>query len=145
MGLNGNVTPAWRIAGRLRLAGCVVTSATTAAAAAGAQVAQVPHQTLSLWNNYQLHPRLAAGFGMSYRSDMFAAIDNTVVLPAYTRVDAAAYFRLTPQLRLQTNVENLFNQAVLRQRRQQHQHFARIAARGESRCYREFLNLILSS
>ena len=39
---------------------------------------------------------------------MFATIDNTVVLPAYTRADAAAFVRLTrEEVRLQLNVENL--------------------------------------
>ena len=47
---------------------------------------------------------------MLRRTDMFAAIDNTVVLPGYTRVDAAAYFTLTRTIRLQANVENLFDE-----------------------------------
>ena len=38
---------------------------------------------------------------------MFAAIDNTVTLPGYLRADAAAYVRLSQNLRLQANVENL--------------------------------------
>lgn len=44
-----------------------------------------------------------------HRTDMYAAIDNTVVLPGYTRVDAAAYFVVRRGLRLQANVENLFD------------------------------------
>ena len=40
---------------------------------------------------------------------MFAAIDNTVVLPGYTRADAAAFVRLSREVRLQVNVENLFD------------------------------------
>jgi catecholate siderophore receptor len=40
---------------------------------------------------------------------MFAAIDNTVTLPGSTRADAAVFFGLTKDLRLQVNVENLFN------------------------------------
>jgi catecholate siderophore receptor len=40
---------------------------------------------------------------------MFAGIDNTVVVPGYTRVDAAAFVTLTRQLRLQLNVENLLD------------------------------------
>ena len=43
----------------------------------------------------------AAGLGVLYRSDMFAAIDNTVTLPGYARADAAAFFTLTKQVRLQ--------------------------------------------
>jgi catecholate siderophore receptor len=40
---------------------------------------------------------------------MFAAIDNTVTLPGYTRADAAAYVPFGRNWRLQTNVENLFD------------------------------------
>jgi catecholate siderophore receptor len=107
-GVNGRLTPLWNVAGGYAYQDAFVTSA-TASAAAGAIVAQVPHHTLSLWNNYQVRPRLGAGVGVIYRSDMFAAIDNTVTLPGYTRVDAAAFLGLTRQLRLQVNAENLFN------------------------------------
>ena len=40
---------------------------------------------------------------------MFAAIDNTVVLPGYLRVDAAVYYSVTERIRLQANMENLTN------------------------------------
>jgi catecholate siderophore receptor len=40
---------------------------------------------------------------------MFAAIDNTVTLPGFTEVEAAAYLNLTHDLRLQLNVDNLFD------------------------------------
>ena len=109
IGANGRVTPQWSIAGGYTYQDAFVTSA-TAAAAAGAVVAQVPHHMVSLWNNYQLHPRVAAGLGILSRSDMFATIDNTVRLPGYVRVDAAGFVTLTSQLRLQLNVENLFNE-----------------------------------
>jgi catecholate siderophore receptor len=39
---------------------------------------------------------------------MFAAIDNAVVLPGYTRADAAVFFNVTEKWRLQANAENLF-------------------------------------
>ncbi len=108
IGLSGNMSRTWRIAGGYAWQDAFVTRATTAAAA-GALVAQVPHHTLSLWNNYQIHPRVAAAVGLSYRTDMFAAIDNTVVLPGYVRADAAAYVSLSPTLRLQANLDNLLD------------------------------------
>jgi catecholate siderophore receptor len=85
-----------------------VTSATTAARP-GAQVAQVPRHTFSLWNTYQVLPRVGAGLGIIRRTDMFAAIDDMVVLPGYTRADAAAFFSLSERTRLQVNLENLFD------------------------------------
>jgi catecholate siderophore receptor len=108
LGINGHLTPLWTVAGGYAYQNGFVTSA-TASAAAGAQVGQVPHHTLSLWNNYQVHPRLAAALGILHRSDMFATIDNSVVLPGYTRVDAAAFADVTRKLRVQMNVENLFD------------------------------------
>jgi catecholate siderophore receptor len=109
LGLNGRILAHWQVAGGYAYQDAFVTSA-TATAREGAQVAQVPHHTFSLWNNYQFHSRFSAGIGILRRADMFAAIDNSVVLPAYTRVDAAAFFSLSRDLRLQLNVENLFDE-----------------------------------
>jgi catecholate siderophore receptor len=105
-GVTGKVTRAWQVAGGYAYQDAFVTSA-TATARAGAEVAQVPHNAFSLWNNYQILPRLGAGLGILNRSDMFAAIDNTVILPHYTRADAALFYSLTERMRLQVNVENL--------------------------------------
>jgi catecholate siderophore receptor len=38
---------------------------------------------------------------------MYAAIDNSVTLPGFTRFDAAAYATLSRNVRVQVNVENL--------------------------------------
>jgi catecholate siderophore receptor len=108
IGLNGSLTRRWKIAGGYAYQDAFVTSATTAAKP-GAQVGQVPHHTFSIWNNYQILPKLGAGLGILNRSDMFAAIDGSVRLPGYTRADAAVYYSLTERLRLQANVENLFD------------------------------------
>jgi catecholate siderophore receptor len=40
---------------------------------------------------------------------MFATIDNTIVLPSYTRADLAVFYSITERLRLQVNVENLLD------------------------------------
>ena len=107
-GLQGSLTRHWKVAGGYSYQDAFVTAATVAART-GAQVGQVPHHNFSLWNNYQILPRLGAGLGLVNRSDMFAAIDNTVVVPSYTRADAAVFFSLTERIRLQANVENLFD------------------------------------
>jgi outer membrane receptor for ferric coprogen and ferric-rhodotorulic acid len=65
--------------------------------------------TMSLWNRYRFAARVGAGLGVTCRSDMFAVIDNTVTLPSYVRADAAAFFSLTSKIRLQANIEKLFN------------------------------------
>lgn len=108
VGITGNITRAWSVAGGYAYQDAYINSATTAAVA-GKQVGQVPHQTLSLWNKYQILPRLGAGLGIIYRSDMFATVDNSVVLPGYTRADAAVFYSFNERWRLQGNIENLSN------------------------------------
>ena len=107
-GLNGNVTRSWRVAGGYAYQDAFITSATTNAVA-GKQVALVPRHTFSLWNNYQFLPKLAVGMGIIRRADSFAAIDNAVVLPGYTRADVALFYSINEHWRLQGNLENLFD------------------------------------
>lgn len=107
-GVNGSINKAWSIAGGYAFQDAFITS-NTAATPAGARVAQVPRHTFSLWNKYQIIPRLGIGLGIIHRSDMFAAIDDTVTLPGYTKLDAAVYVPLTEKLRLQAHFENLLN------------------------------------
>ena len=69
----------------------------------------MPHHTLSLWNLYQLRPSLGAGLGIVHRTDMYAAIDDAVTLPGYTGVDGAIYVSLARRMRVQANLENVFD------------------------------------
>jgi catecholate siderophore receptor len=108
LGLNGNFTRKWQVVGGYAYQNAFITSATTAAPK-GARIAMVPRHTFSLWNNYQVISRLGFGLGLVNRDDMFAAIDNTVVLPGYIRADAAVYFKFNEKFRLQSNLTNLFN------------------------------------
>jgi catecholate siderophore receptor len=107
-GIQGRLSTVWQIVGGYAYQHAFVTSA-TAAAPPGAQVAQVPHHTVSIWSRYQLHPAVAVGLGMVSRTDMYAAIDDTVTLPGYADLDAALYVSLSRRMSLQTNVENLFD------------------------------------
>jgi len=67
-------------------------AASTVSAPAGSRVAQEPRRSLSLWNDYQLRPRVALGLGLISRTAVFAAIDDPVVLPGYLRVDGAIFY-----------------------------------------------------
>jgi catecholate siderophore receptor len=107
-GAAGYVSTRWQVVGGYSYQNAFVTSA-TASATTGAIVGQVPHHQLSLWNRYQFMPRLGGGLGVIYRSDMFAAVDDTVTLPSYVRTDGAMFYVLTDRLRVQFNVENLFD------------------------------------
>lgn len=106
LGVNGMITRNWTITGGYAYQDAFISSATVSART-GARVALVPRHSLSLWNNFNPFPRLGFGLGITNRSDMFAAIDNTVVLPGYTRADAAVFLKFNEHWRLQANIQNL--------------------------------------
>lgn len=118
LGLSGNLTPAWSVAAGYTYADAKFTAHTSATLHAGNAVGQVPKHTLAVWNRYNVNATWGAGVGVIHRSKMFAANEliatsaaplPNVVLPGYTRVDAALYYALSPTMQLQLNVENLFD------------------------------------
>lgn len=106
---SGQITPRWQVSAGYALQDAEIRT-TTAAAPAGREVAQVPRHQLGLWTRYDFTPMFGAGIGLNHQSRSFASISNTVVLPAYTRVDAALFVRLTHNVEAQINVENLFGE-----------------------------------
>ena len=106
VGLERSITDRWQISAGYALQEAEITETTTAAPA-GRKVPLVPKHSFALWNRYDVNDRLGVGLGVIARSSSYASISNAVKLPGYTRVDAAAFYRLTPQVELQVNAENL--------------------------------------
>ncbi|HKP37309.1 MAG TPA: TonB-dependent siderophore receptor [Pyrinomonadaceae bacterium] len=109
IGVNGSINRIWSMAGGYAYQDAFITSATSAAPA-GSLVAQVPHHSFSLWNKFQVLPKLGFGLGVIRRSDMFAAIDNKVTLPGYTKIDGSVFVPISERLRFQVHLENVLNQ-----------------------------------
>lgn len=105
----GRIAPRWQLSAGYTLQKADI-RATTSAAPAGREMAQVPRHQASLWSRYDFTPGIGAGLGLYHQSKSYASISNAVVLPAYTRVDAALYFRLIDGVEAQLNVENLFDE-----------------------------------
>jgi catecholate siderophore receptor len=57
----------------------------------------------------QVRSNVAVAAGVVHQAKRYAAIDNTVTLPAFTRVDGGAYLTLPRGLTAQLNVENLLD------------------------------------
>lgn len=106
--VDGSPFRKWTVTGGYAFQDAFISSSTTAAPE-GRRVAQVPRHSFTLWNKYQILKRLSGGLGLVRRSDVFASIDNTVVLPAYTRVDAAVFYSFNEHWRLQANIENVLD------------------------------------
>jgi len=90
-----------------------ITGATSTTIVPGNRVGLVPYNTFSLWNKYQFNSVWAAGVGVFRYTNFFASSDDTVLLPEFTRVDAAIYFRLNEMWRAQLNIENIFDQRYI--------------------------------
>jgi catecholate siderophore receptor len=81
----------------------------TTSADPGTRLHQLPKHHLAAWGRYELSEKFALGAGLVHQSSQYASLSHNVTLPAYTRVDAAAYYDLTDRIALQLNVENLFD------------------------------------
>lgn len=109
LGISGKITGDWSIMGGYAYQDAKITKTQTATIKAGARLAQVPAHSVSLWNRYNFTPAWGAGLGLVYRGAIFPSTDNTVVLPGFTRIDAALYYVINKNLNLQVNVENLLD------------------------------------
>jgi catecholate siderophore receptor len=112
-GASGYITNAWQMQGGYAYTDARIASDTSAVIRAGNRVQLVPYNTFTLWNKYQLTQVWAVGLGIIRQTDSFASSDDTVVLPGFTRVDAAVFGRFNKNVRWQVNVENLFNQGYI--------------------------------
>ena len=80
------------------------------------RLAQTPKHQFSVWNRYDVSRRLGFGLGVIHQSSQFAAIRTsatTTRLPAFTRVDAAVFYRVSDTIQLQLNIENLLDESYV--------------------------------
>lgn len=75
---------------------------------------ELPENTFSVWSNYQVTDKFGLGLGATYQdeayiTDLDIGTDDSThpTLPSFTRFDAAAYYDVNDDLRVQLNVENL--------------------------------------
>jgi catecholate siderophore receptor len=105
LGVSGQVNEAWSIQG-----GYAYQDGHLTEDLGGTRLAQLPKHVASLWNRYDFTPAWGVGLGVIWQTEMFAAADNAVTLPEFTRVDAGVYYTPTERFSMQLNVENLFDE-----------------------------------
>jgi catecholate siderophore receptor len=112
LGISGAISDRWQVSGGYTLQDAEVRSATTACdpAVKSCDVPLVPRHQASLWSRYDLSDRFGFGLGIYHQSKSFTSISNAVRLPSFTRVDAAAFFRIADGIEAQVNVENLLGE-----------------------------------
>lgn len=80
----------------------------------GKVVPNVPQDTFSFWNKYDVSSFFDAGpgvvglgAGVVYNAKFFPALDNAVIVPGYARVDGAAFIKLSENVSARLNIENI--------------------------------------
>ena len=71
---------------------------------------ELPKHSFSIWNKYRLCDKFAVGLGAVYQDETYIQDDKDTELPSFLRVDAAIYYDISDSLRLQVNIENLFDE-----------------------------------
>ena len=66
-----------------------------------------PKHSFSFWNTYNLTQDLTIGGGVTYVDSRFGDTANNIEVPEYWRYDAMAAYKLTKNIDLQLNVQNL--------------------------------------
>lgn len=95
----------------------------------GGQPREIPESTYSIWTTYDVNPRFGWALGVVHQGESAVKDNNpTLLLPDYTRVDAAVYYELSNDLKLQLNLENLSDEVYF-----PHSHSTHQVAVGESR------------
>jgi catecholate siderophore receptor len=106
--LNGRVTDGWQLQAGVALQRARITT-TTVNAPAGRHVPLVPDFQASLWSRHHIAGPLDAALGVVHQSASYAGISNSVLLPAWTRLDGALFLKAGKNWQVQLNVENLLN------------------------------------
>ena len=100
--VNGQVTESWSLSANY--------SNLDGELSNGSTPRELPENTFSIWNAFQVNSQIGIGIGATYQDESFTSNgsgDSRVTLPSYTRIDASAYYNVSEKLRIQLNVENL--------------------------------------
>ena len=103
----GQLTPQLSLVGSYTFQEAEFVRAISATVNNGSQIPNAPRHSGSLWGRYDVTPKLGIALGGTFQGRRFAAQDNLVKLPRYARLDGALFYKLSDDIDLQVNVENL--------------------------------------
>ncbi|WP_296269864.1 TonB-dependent siderophore receptor [Pseudomonas sp. UBA6323] len=112
--LAGNITPQWRVIGGYAYVDAEVTESTSATMPVGSRLANVPRHSFNLLDTYEFDggplAGLGLGIGLKYVSERQGQTSNdTFDMDGYGLVDLLAYYPLTENVRLNLNLNNVFD------------------------------------
>jgi iron complex outermembrane recepter protein len=106
----GEILPGWKVIASYANTNAEITKDNTLTV--GNQLNNVPRNSASLWTTYTLQTGSLKGFGFGFGAffvgDRAGDLENSFVLPSYTRLDAALYYQ-KENFRVGLNFKNLSN------------------------------------
>lgn len=105
---SGNITRQWKVFGGYTYMDSELTKTATEADK-GNHMPSTPRNSFNLWSTYEVMPKLTLGAGATFVDQRFGNEANSVEIPSYWRYDAMANYKLTKNVDLQLNVQNLTN------------------------------------
>jgi catecholate siderophore receptor len=104
----GNITRQWKVFGGYTYMESELVKTSTAADK-GNHMPSTPRNSFNLWSTYEVVPKLTLGAGATFVDQRFGNEANSIEIPSYWRYDAMASYKLTKNVDLQLNVQNLTN------------------------------------
>jgi catecholate siderophore receptor len=112
IGASGNLTDKWKLFGGYTFLKSKIVDDGPNASNDGHKFPNIAPHNISLWSTYDLTVDWTVGAGAVWMAERYANAANTYQLPSYWRFDAMAAYRLTPNVDLQLNVQNIFDETI---------------------------------
>ncbi|MCG4452012.1 TonB-dependent siderophore receptor [Pseudomonas sp. MMS21-TM103] len=109
LGASGKLTEQWQLFSNFTYLDSEIIKSDTPAEE-GQALANTPPRSFSLWTTYDLPAGVQLGYGAQYVSQRNVSVASTTKVPDYWVHSAMLGYRVSPQLDLQLNVRNLFNE-----------------------------------
>ncbi|WP_300651461.1 TonB-dependent siderophore receptor [Pseudomonas sp.] len=109
LGASGKLTEQWQLFSNFTYLDSEIIKSDTPEEE-GQALANTPPRSFSLWTTYDLPAGVQLGYGAQYVSQRNVSVASTTKVPDYWVHSAMLGYRVSPQLDLQLNVRNLFNE-----------------------------------
>lgn len=112
IGTSGNITDKWKLFGGYTFLRSKIVDDGPNASNDGNKFPNIAPHNLSLWTAYDLTADWTVGAGAVWMAERYANAANTYQLPSYWRFDAMVAYRITPDVDLQLNVQNILDETI---------------------------------
>jgi catecholate siderophore receptor len=110
VGFAGNLTRAWKLFGGYTFLKSEIVDDGPNASNDGKEFPSIAPHNISLWTTYDLTRDWVVGGGAIYTARRYANTANTYELPSYWRFDAMVGYKVTENVDVQLNVQNLLDE-----------------------------------